>query len=377
MPKVLRMRTSIAGLVAVILMSISSPAHPATALRDEGRWVPTLPVAPYGWTYSELFDSGVGYVSTGAGELLKTTDAGMTWLPTVDPEVTGNTLRMSFATPRLGYVAEQMGGITKTEDGAATWSQLPLLPTPRGLVPQGGIIDGLEAAPRSDRVVVTGWAWPEPGQDPGRSDHFIWRSSNGGRDWRRMDLSFPASAIEVEFLDDKDGLLLLHQFRVEEDTGNAEVWRTYRSVVLRTRDGGRTFKKIHVLEFASGDAVTAVASTHGDRVWLGTKNGRILKSTDGGRTFRQAARLSTSAPGVPARLDALEFSTRDVGYAGTNGFGVWRTGDGGRTWTRELSPYEVQGDDDTTMSWRGSIAATGVSRAIAVGPGAVSHRVLD
>jgi hypothetical protein len=81
--------------------------------------------------------------------------------------------------------------------------------------------------------------------------------------------------------------------------------------------------------------------------------------------------LDADGSATDEALDAIDFGTADVGYAGTNGLGIFRTEDGGRTWHLEESPFDDVYAGDT---FRGSIAAAGPEKAVASGPGAFASR---
>lgn len=107
---------------------------------------------------------------------------------------------------------------------------------------------------------------------------------------------------------------------------------------------------------------------------LGTAYGRVLLSTNRGMSFKEVATWMNPLDeqvGTPLqfKIDALTFGTEKVGYAGTNGAGVWRTEDGGLTWKPEASHQVLFGLNI------GDIAAVGRSQALSSGPWAVARRI--
>ena len=329
-------------------------------------WKPSSVGNTTGWSGVEVFRNGTAYASLGANGLLESADWGRSWQPTALPKGVAEVTRMSFASFTKGYISDG-NDVYRTTDSASSWTELPTPPGPEGSGPSP-FIDGLEAVPGTGRVVASGWTFAGSGCDQRRTDHAIYRFRGG--EWRTTTLPYPASVYEIEFLDSKNGLILAHKFEREEGGSDCNhVTRTAKSFVLLTRDGGRTFKKIHVSAFVDEHPVMAVAMPTEDRIVLGLRDGSILISRNGGRSFRPSDGLSGAPSG---RLDALDFSSPDVGYAGSNGIGAWRTTDGGRTWAQEPSPFSATRVDND--NYRGSIAAVGRRKAVASGPGSLAYR---
>ena len=91
-----------------------------------------------------------------------------------------------------------------------------------------------------------------------------------------------------------------------------------------------------------GGRTVAVAGSiaRPDEYWMGTTGGGVFKSTDGGRSWQA---MSDGYFGGSIGTIAVDHSNPDVVYVGTgetpirgnvtNGDGVWKTTDGGKTWT--------------------------------------------
>lgn len=332
-------------------------------------WTVTHPGTTAGWTGTELFAGGRAFATVGSNVLYRSEDGGSTWSPKAGPSGAEEISRMSFADSELGYVTD--GDIIyRTKDGGNSWEELPSLP-PATHGQRGPLADGLEAVPGTQSVIVSGWQFANDGCNDIRTNHQILRLRHG--EWKQTVLPYQGSVYEIEFFDRFHGLVLIHKF--EREAGGSEcayAIRTARSFVLLTHDGGKTFKKIHTAIFVDEDAVTAVAMPGPERIILGTQRGSIYISGNGGRSFRYPGDLGNREGTTTGRLDALTFPSMDVGYAGTNGTGIWRTVDGGRTWRLEASPFEASTVD--AELFRGSIAARGKQRAIASGPGALAQR---
>ena len=346
-------------------------AAPSAAAPPTGRWEPTLPGTTSSWTYTELFDDGTGYVSTGNGTIYKSTDDGQTWLPLPGPNLTTDP-RLSFSSPDVGFMASSPD-IHRTLDGGLTWQVLGSIPRDDENA-QPFRIDAIEGLPGTDDVVVSAWTIINPEGCRQERVHLLARTH--GEEWRTMPLDFPASTYEIEFQDAKNGLVLIHKMEVvaSADECNYAI-ATRSSQVLLTRDGGLTYRRVHQAHFEDEDGVVAVAMPTPRRIVLGTKSGAILVSNNGGRWFRETARLEPPDGSVDGLIDAIDFATPRIGYAGTNGIGLWRTDDGGRSWILEASSFEATSIDEN--AFRGSIAAAGRDSAIASGPGMIERRVTE
>jgi len=355
-----------AALVALLLTSFVAGSVAAAA--DEARpWTITSNGTAHAWTYLDLFADGSAYASLGTKLIYESGDSGTTWAPKPAPTDLREVTRMSFASSDVGVVAGYTDAgpvaLFRTADGAETWKALPELPNAR----QRSFVDGLEAVPGTRSVIASSWTVEGGGCDQRRADHRVWHLRGG--QWEETVLPYPASIYEIEFFDTNNGLVLAHKFeRVDGGNDCNYALRTARSFVLLTRDGGRSFEKIHSAVFIDESPVKAVAMPAPHKIILGREDGSILVSTNGGRDFSHPRGLRVAG----GELDALTFPTAKIGYAGTNGTGLWRTNDGGRTWTLEPSPFESTELDEN--AFRGSIAAVGTHRAIASGPGAIATR---
>ena len=352
-------------LAALVAMPSAAGAPPP------GRWDPAMPGTTAGWTFTELFDNGVGYVSTGNGTFFKTSDGGQTWLPLPTPGLTTEA-RLTFGSPDVGFMG-LFPDVYRTVDGGLTWGSLGSIPRDSES-DQPFRIDALEAIPGTDEVVVSAWTFINPEGCRQERIHVLARTVDD--EWLTTPLDFPASTYEVEFLDRNNGLVLVHKM---EEVASADECNyaiaTRSSQVLLTRDGGLTYKRIHEADFEDEGAVVAVAMPTPRRIVLGMRSGEILVSDNGGRWFRETARLDPPDGSVGGFIDAIDFGTPKIGYAGTNGIGMWRTDDGGRSWVLEASSVETTSVAEE--AFRGSIAATGRYSALASGPGIILRRTQE
>jgi len=103
------------------------------------------------------------------------------------------------------------------------------------------------------------------------------------------------------------------------------------TILLRSRDGGRHWRRLHVPIDASSPA-----SVLASRTFVATRRASSWYVTrDGARTWQ------TVAPSRSEPFEAVAFLSRDVAYAVTSrgdpqsaATSLWRSDDGARTWTR-------------------------------------------
>jgi photosystem II stability/assembly factor-like uncharacterized protein len=139
---------------------------------------------------------------------------------------------------------------------------------------------------------------------PGTSLDVVLRSDDTGLHWRRL-LAGDLEALAVDALD--PGTLYVVQRETPREP----------STLLRSRDGGRTWRRIARLPFFEVRDLV-VDTKHPSVLWAGTAEG-VLRSTDGGKTWTpfnaglarpgltDIAKLATD-PAVPGRLFAMPYA---------------------------------------------------------------------
>lgn len=364
----------LAGALLLAGVPTARAGDPGSA-DDEGHWVPSLQVKPQGLIQLDLFEDGTAFAyNNNDTPLWYSPTGGVNWIPLPSPPSAGGTPRIDFSSPDLGYTLSA-GTLFASTDKGLSWEKMGEVPLPQAGESDFAVTNDLYAVPGSDRVVVGGKGfYVRDGCPVEQEETFIWRSNDRGASWKLTRVKFPALAQEVEFLDDRFGVVLLHEMEVTERSACGYRQGGVRSSVQLTTDGGRSFREIHSASYADQDAVTAVAMPSKTSIVLGTAYGRVLLSTNRGRSFREVASLMNPLDeqvGTPLqfKIDALTFGTEKVGYAGTNGAGVWRTEDGGLTWELEPSHQLLFGLNI------GDIAAAGRRQALSSGPWAVAHRI--
>lgn len=247
------------------------------------------------------------YAATANGGLWKSTDGGLTWRPSWpagDVQAMGGLAVTSEGiiyagtgepTPAGGYVVSSGNGVYRSDDGGATWVSIGLR--------DSGAIGRIAVDPRDPDVVLAAAAGHllQPG------DRGLYVTADGGETW---DLTLPGDNSTTGAIDvavSSQGRLL------------AAMWD--RDVLERRLAGPGSGLFLSVDGGAGWDEVRLPG--------VGEDVGRI------GVAF---------APSDPSRAYAM------VANDGRGeGIGLWRSDDGGRTWTRTRAPARAL--QQATYGW--------------------------
>jgi photosystem II stability/assembly factor-like uncharacterized protein len=153
----------------------------------------------------------------------------------------------------------------------------------------------------------------------GTADGVLYRSQDGGRRWERLSPGFPKRGMSLdEILVDPSGNLLVGYWEVAGKGGG----------VARSSDGGVHFTLLPGIE---GESVRALAAAPGrPQVLVAGALSGVFRSADGGETWSRV-----SPPGHQDLRNvesvAIDPLNPEVFYAGTWHL-PWKTGDAGRSW---------------------------------------------
>jgi photosystem II stability/assembly factor-like uncharacterized protein len=167
----------------------------------------------------------------------------------------------------------------------------------------------------------------------GVSERGLWASGDGGATWRKL------GGNEMTF---RPG-------RIVFDPKNTSVfWVSgcYGNAPFQTRDGGRTFRRLGNLAHADGVAVD-FSDPARKTLLLGLheQSQSLQLSRDGGDTWTKigdALPADSNHSSDPIIIDAKTFLINTAGWKPNATLGIYRTKDGGRTWT-QVSAYGPQG----------------------------------
>ncbi|HUG38853.1 MAG TPA: hypothetical protein VMM12_00120 [Longimicrobiales bacterium] len=248
--------------------------------------------------------------------------------------------------PGTYYMGSTGGGVFRTSDFGESWQNISdgWFETPS--------IGAIRVAPSDPDVV-----WVATGSDGYRSNVItglgVYRSLDAGSTWRFLGLRDIGNtgAIEIDPRDPNRAYVAAigHPFGPNPERG-----------VFRTRDGGESWEKVLFISDSTGivdveidprdpDVVYASSWRGERRPWTiisGGYEGGVYKSTDGGDTWRK---LAGGLPeGLIGKIDlAVAASDPRVVYAlyeapeGRDG--LYRSGDGGATWEHVSSEDALTG----------------------------------
>ena len=264
----------------------------------------------------------VAWASGAQGTVLRTTDAGRTWLRRTVPGADALDFRDVDATSAdVAHVMSigpgEASRIYQTSDGGATWTQRFLNSDPKAF------FDAVTFADTAHGVAVS---------DSVDSQFVVLLTSDGGGAWTRVpaDRLPPALPGEGAFAASGTNVAM---------AGSQRIWiGTTKSRVLRSADGGRTWS-VHQTPIATGEAtgIFSVAfrdARHGVVVGGTYRQERgvgdhVATTDDGGITWTLARSRSVSGfRSAVAWLPSSATSWLTVGPAGSD----WSSDDG-RAWT--------------------------------------------
>ena len=245
--------------------------------------------------------------------------------------------------PNVFYVGYDNGGVWRSTDYGSTWQ--PLFddqPT--------GSIGAIAVAPSNPNVIYVGSGAGIIRPDLAVGDG-MYRSTDAGKTWTHLGLRESQMIAHID-VDPRDPdrlfvAVLGHPYGPNAERG-----------IFRSTDGGRTFEKVLFRDaYTSGNDVRIDPrdpNTVYAALWqqqqsyieggsFGGTGGGIYKSTDGGSTWTQLggglpdvlqANLAV-APSSPGTLYAVIAAATPEGVTGFGGgrIGFWKTTDGGAHWT--------------------------------------------
>ena len=246
--------------------------------------------------------------------------------------------------PNVFYVGQVDGGVWKSDDYGRTWN-----PIFDGEPSQS--IGAIAVAPSDGNIVyvASGEGLHRPDLSVGDG---IYRSNDAGKTWQHLGLrdgeQIPSLAVDPHDPNRLFASVLGHPYGPNEERG-----------IYRSTDGGQSWKKVLYKDANTGGSDVAIDPVHPDVVYAalwesrlgpwedgnqydGTHGG-LFKSTDGGDTWHQLTKglpddleqiQVAIAPSDPNRIYATLSTAHQGAYASGEGLGVYRSDDGGESWTK-------------------------------------------
>jgi photosystem II stability/assembly factor-like uncharacterized protein len=232
------------------------------------------------------------------GGVFKSLDGGATWTAANTGLAGGlsnldvRTLGIDPSNPAILFVGLSQG-IFRSPDGASTWAK----------VSNAEYVTGVVVDPRTSAVVYAGTLTG------------VIKSTNGGESWSPTTFEGHVSALAVD--------------RNSPDTLYVT---THNDGVFKTVNAGQTWSEINVgLPANRRIASILMDPINSNRILLGTFNG-VFKSDDAGATWSPSWSGMTST--TPVLVMVVDQQNPLVIYAGTNFDSIYKTVNGGATWTR-------------------------------------------
>ncbi|MDB6100429.1 MAG: hypothetical protein JWO52_428, partial [Gammaproteobacteria bacterium] len=249
--------------------------------------------------------------------------------------------------PHVFYIGATDGGVWKTDDAGRTWQ--PIFddqPTQS--------IGAIAVAPSDPNILYVGSGEGLHRPDLSVGDG-IYRSADGGRTWAHLGLTdgqqIPDLAVDPKDPNRLFAAVLGHPYGSNAERG-----------IYRSRDGGVTWQKVLSKDDDTGGSAVAIDPSRPNLVYAALWQGRLgpwedksefhgtggglFKSADGGDTWQRlgnglpdnTSQVNFSiAASRPDRLYAAVGTNEPGAYSSAAGLGVFRSDDGGASWTRITS----------------------------------------
>ncbi|MBI3664601.1 MAG: glycosyl hydrolase [Acidobacteria bacterium] len=348
------MRLSIRALLLVLLLSIAMAAqNPPSSLNSnllrEWRWRLLGPSSPAGraWTVVGVeSDPKTLYVTTAGGGLWKTTNRGTTFVPVFDTYASASTGAVAIARSNKEIVwlgtgepastrANSWGdGVYKSTDGAKTWTHMGLEDSRQ--------ISAISIHPVNPGVVYVaamGHHWGRGGE------RGIYKTTDGGETWTRP-----------LYVDDVTGFIDLQMDPKNPDVLYAAAWQRVRwgngdmtesgpgSGIYKTIDAGKTWTKLTnglptdpmgkiQISIARKNPLVVYAAVltgePGARGKRTSEQGGVFRSADGGKTWTRTNPMTTSYYYQEIYADPGDENTVWMSV-----FELWRSTDGGKNFEK-------------------------------------------
>lgn len=286
--------------------------------------------------------------------ILKSTDAGQSWQKSLDWLYSQHrgVQKIAIDPKRSNVVwAATTEGVYKSSDAGATWQRSLAVPVANDLV----------INPQHPDTVFAACG------NMGSIGHGIYRSFDGGINWRKMDLGANGPQ---QFLGKAQlAMAASSPDIVMASIGNSNGYSETATWLCKTTDSGETWQVVSTLDYSSIQGWyshdVAISPTDPNEIWTAGQPFSPLISTDGGANLQYAENLGLVQPATEIESYVYPDLTlwadyHDIVYHPTdpdiiyfaNDGGVFRTTDGGKT------IENCNGGLQTTQFYNGTASAS-------------------
>lgn len=255
----------------------------------------------FGSSTSDQSDSATTASKT--GDIWKSADGGKTWNAMLDSKLDISKVEvLSIAINSKDsdnvFIGLKGQGILESMDGGESWAYLKL---------QAEKIYGLALDPQNPNTIYASGVWQKRGK--------IWKSTNKGENWEEIYTS-PA-----------EGPLVIALVVDEKNPQNVYI-STSDSQVLKSTDGGKTWKKI----FQPKEVIVriAIAKNNPALIYSLSENGNLFKSQNSGVSFENISKKIQDSLKLNNRYGEIDTDQNGAIYLGGNG--LIRSKDEGAKW---------------------------------------------
>jgi hypothetical protein len=343
-------------------------------------WIPTQPVQNGAQDRLAALPDGTVWAVVDHNRILRSPDAGLTWLPVNPVPVQVGGVPLPLSGPGLGGSSDTMvapqsatvamgangSALSMTRDAGTTWAALPAPYVTKSK--QFEYADQLEHTGGSYWFAKNGFELIDGCPYPLATTPVL--RSAAGNGWWRSDIPVRGGRLhEIRFADSRHGAALVTEYRYTGPTRNGNscgfTGEGSTSGVFVTSDAGQHWRRAYTCK----PLCYGVSWSSRGRLVVARIDGRVELSKDGGASFRQLAPVPIGAV-VSAGVGFLQ-ALDCVGprcWVSVNGGGVFRH-DGNGEWSKEISNQDFVG------LAIGDLAAVDRERAVTGGPTALSTRV--
>lgn len=340
-----------------------------------------------------IINSSTAYVAGDDITLIKTTDAGVTWMAVSTTGISGSIAQIQFLDVFSGF-ARIANAVYFTSDGGSNWIDILVSTT-------NGDLKCINAISSNELYVgtTTGYVFRCQGPYPGTntvslacstpvvsikqfdgkliavaSDQQIRYSTDDGSNWTNCTGSFTGLSFTEADVVTNDMMVAFTSSGQIVNTSNGTSWSTVSAVTsndLKTASGNLSGKGVilggsgnqystvdggvnwtRVSSTTTTNHLNSIFTLDGITIWAAGNNRTVIKSTDGGNSWVQ--KTSTAAEVI----NDIKFVSPLIGYF-VAGSKIYKSNDGGESWSviKTLSGtlYEISATDPDNII----IAASG------------------